>query len=169
MAAARLVANTLFFVEHYLALAVLAVVATLIGRRILGRRIAFSSELEASVFSCAIGLGAISFFILLIGELHLLYTPILLTALILGVGLSYPIILDWQRRLQRVWPQCRRHWIRGVFCAGLLLAVSLPFMVFPLYPAKHWDATQYHLAVAKIYIREHAVVFTPYLRYPVFP
>src|SRR5262249_19145906 len=57
---------------------------------------------------------------------------------------------------------------RRILC-GTLIAVSIPILSLPLFPPTQWDATSYHLAAAKIFARSHAVVFTPYLRYPTFP
>jgi hypothetical protein len=168
MDAARLAANALFFIEHYLALAVVAIVATAIGRRILGKRFPFSNEIEVVVFSCGIGLGAISFLILLIGELHLLYVPVLLGALLIALVLSRAVLLDWLRKLKDI-TLTRKLSPASLAAAAGIMVLAAPFAVFPLYPAKDWDATQYHLAVAKIYVKEHSMVFTPYLRYPVFP
>jgi 4-amino-4-deoxy-L-arabinose transferase-like glycosyltransferase len=52
---------------------------------------------------------------------------------------------------------------------GIILILVVPVLFLPLYPPTQWDATSYHLAAAKIYAKSHAIVFTPYLRYPVFP
>jgi 4-amino-4-deoxy-L-arabinose transferase-like glycosyltransferase len=162
-------ASALYFVKHYSALVILAIVAAAIGARIVGRRIQFASQLESLSFSTALGLGAISFLILLIGQLHVLFAPVLLLSLFVAVLICSPVLFEWARRAREYLRADKTRLARIALGTAIVFAVVLPFLVYPLYPARSWDATQYHLAVAKIYVREHAVVFTPYLRYPVFP
>ncbi len=165
---AAIAANALFVIEHYLALLLVGVTACAIGRRLTGG-VTYKGALEAACFSIALGLGAISFLILLLGMLHLLYPSALIIALSVSLLLSYPVLLAWSRDIRGLnLRDVTRRW-RLVLGAGLILGVATPFFVLPLYPAKDWDATQYHLAAPKIYIEAHAVVLTPYLRYPVFP
>ena len=56
---------------------------------------------------------------------------------------------------------------RSIFLAAVV--VSMPLLTWPLYPPTAFDATMYHLAVAKIYSAAHRLVLTPDLRYPIFP
>ena len=188
-----LLASAVFFIKHWVALLVAAFVAWAIGRRIVGNRLSFANSLESLCFSVALGLGAISFLVLLIGQLGLLYPWVLVAALLLCLLASYPVFLSLIRQLKGIRlanrdckdsRDCKdgkdgkdgkdeeSHRSRTLLLlvgAGVIFGVCIPFLAYPLYPAKDWDATQYHLAAPKIYIKEHAVVFTPYLRYPVFP
>ena len=163
-----IVANIIFVVEHFAALGVLAIVSAAIGRRILGERFKFATRLESLSFSTALGLGAISFLILLIGELRVLYAPVLLIALFIAFLATFPVLRDWTREARTLLEDTPRV-VRLIPIALILLGICMPFLVYALYPAKEWDTTQYHLAVAKVNVREHAIAFTPYLRYPVFP
>lgn len=156
--------SLLFTLTHYLALGVLSLLAHLIGRKVTAR-VAYQTPLEAACFSIAVGLGVISFALFFLGLLHLLHPAFCVALIAAGFLWSHSVWRSWPARLRllRLRDLLRFWWILP------LLAVLLPFLVLPLYPATDWDATQYHLAVAKIYTRQHAVVFTPYLRYPVFP
>ena len=84
-----------------------------------------------------------------------------------------------------------RPWLFGVVALGVILAaahaprrvsfrgspailavaalVVAPIALQVFYPPVDWDATSYHLAVAKLDLASHQVMVTPYLRYPVFP
>ena len=159
-----LAASGVFALKHYVALALLALMAYLIGRR-LTWRLDYDSAVERICFSVALGLGAISYLVLLLGLLHLLYRSVLLASLIGFALMCHSVWKDWFHRLRTLGKPkvMRKLWL------AIILVAALPFFALPLYPPTDWDATQYHLAAAKIYSQHHAVVFTPYLRYPVFP
>jgi 4-amino-4-deoxy-L-arabinose transferase-like glycosyltransferase len=165
--------SALLALVHYAALGVAAALAWIYGRR-LTSRIAYRTALEQTVFSIGIGLGAIAYLVMLLGMLHLLYAPVLATLLAFGALLCAPLRRECLKqpgeclkRLEiRAFLQESRASITGICIAAVLL---LPLLALPLYPPTEWDATALHLAAAKIYITEHALVFTPFLRYPVFP
>jgi 4-amino-4-deoxy-L-arabinose transferase-like glycosyltransferase len=155
---------------HYAALALVGALAWLYGRR-LTARLRDQTKLEGIVFSLAIGLGAIAYLILLLGLLRLLYAPVLGGLLLLGALLCRGVWRDWPAEFRRrsgirAWLRRRPVSIATTVIALLLLA---PLLVLPLYPPTQWDSTALHLASAKIYAARHALVFTTYLRYPVFP
>lgn len=163
--------GALLALVHYAALAVAAALAWIYGRR-LTSRIAYKTTLEQAVFSIAIGLGAIAYLVMLLGMLHLLYAPAAATLFALGALLCAPFKFLKQpgeclKQLEiPAFLHKRRASITKICIAAALFS---PLLALPLYPPTEWDATALHLAAAKIYITEHALVFTPFLRYPVFP
>jgi 4-amino-4-deoxy-L-arabinose transferase-like glycosyltransferase len=158
---------------HYAALALVGALAWLYGRR-LTARIPYRTKLEGIVFSLAIGLGAIAYLILVLALLHLLYAPVLGGLLLLGALLCRKVWRDWPRKAADLWRQSGIHaWLRrrlvAIAAIGIVLLLLAPLLVLPLYPPTQWDSIALHLASAKIYAAQHAIVFTTYLRYPVFP
>lgn len=158
--AGKLAEGALFAAGQCLVLALITLLACLIGRR-LAARVEYHSRLEAFAFSLALGLGAISYIIMLLGlvgrlERWTLFGALAAAALVSAVNrLPKPRRTDYALRLAPL--------------SAILAVVLLPMMALALYPPVAWDATAYHLAAAKIYVDHHALVFTPYLRFPVFP
>ena len=142
-----------------------AVVAYLLGAR-LTRGTDYRGAAEKVSFCTALGLGLISHFVLAAGLLHILSSGVMLAVLTAITLISLPpvsVTREWVARLPgRVSPL-------KVTLAALTVALAIPILQMPLYPPTQWDAISYHLASAKIYVREGAVVYTPYLRFPVFP
>lgn len=152
----------LFFATHYGFVALIAILGWGIGDR-LTSRINFRSTTERFVFCSALGLGVLSYLVLAVGLLHL-FTRIVITSLLI-------VIVLWA---SPTWKKFAGRMIQGGIIKFrafhvLLFLTLLPILLLPLYPPVQWDATSYHLAAAKIYVRSHAVVLTPYLRFPVFP
>jgi 4-amino-4-deoxy-L-arabinose transferase-like glycosyltransferase len=145
-------------------LALLTLICYLIGNRIIGR-IAYSSGAEKFCFCTALGLGTIANLVLGLGLLHWLTRGVILTLfLVIALVLGQPWRLG--QELNRILQRLKS---RRAFVYGLIALVLIPLLLLPLYPPTQWDATSYHLAAAKIYAKSQAVVFTPYLRFPVFP
>ncbi len=154
-----------FVFSHYIFVGLLALFAFLIGARVT-RRVAYHSASEKFSFCTGLGLGIIASAVFLLGLLHLLFPAVILA--LFGI-VSFLLFSTWKelrRDAQRAWRSMS--WKRLVLY-GIILVVVSPVLLLPLYPPIHWDATAYHLAAAKIYARSHAVVLTPYLRFPVFP
>jgi len=150
-----------FFALHYTWLLVFVLSAWGYGRLVLGSRW-FSSELESVVFRFGIGAALLSYLVFALGLVGWLTRPFMLAILAgghvaafsRGVRLPRPIV-GW-----------RRAWTVGLLVA---LVLGAPVLLQPLYPPVDWDATSYHLAAAKLYLKAHALVVATYLRYPVFP
>jgi Dolichyl-phosphate-mannose-protein mannosyltransferase len=162
----------IFILTHYAAIALLALVAYVFGRR-LTTQVRYHSNLEVISFSITLGLGVIAYLVLLLGSIGLLYSWLLLAVILVGLGLCYRIFIDWQAAVPQLWRAVKRaskrRWL--VFVIGVALALILlpPIFALPLHPPTAFDATSYHLASAKIYAQEHRLVYTPDLRYPVLP
>ncbi len=156
-----------FFCSHYAIISGFTLICYGIGRK-LASHVNYRGAGEQFVFCTSLGLGIVSYLVFLLGLLHLLYRAIL-------VGSAFAILLA----CKSVWKTEGRDIIRGgklisnkarAFAAGLFsLAFLLLVFLLALYPPTQPDATSYHLAAAKIYAQAHALVYTPYLRFPIFP
>jgi 4-amino-4-deoxy-L-arabinose transferase-like glycosyltransferase len=154
-------ALALFVLSHAAAAVLFAAVCCAFGAHAT-RRVAFDSALERASFSTALGLGIVSHAALFVGLAGRLTLPVVAVALALGLAVTFETWSGWLRAARGTLARGR---------AGVAAAVAglLPFFALALYPPTTWDATMYHLAYGKIYLENHAVVFTPYLRFPVFP
>ena len=158
----------LFFISHYAFLVGVGILSYGIGRR-LTQRICFDSAAEQVAFCTTLGLGFLSYLILLIGTLGLLYRWLILAV----IGVVFLLCLStWVELFRGVSSAYnRRVWLRWKPIIFILLTILLvfPVLFLPLYPPTAFDSTMYHLPYAKIYTQENRIVFTPYLRYAVSP
>lgn len=162
----------IFGLSHYLALTILALTSYLYGRRVL-LKLKFSSIWEEISFSIALGMGIIAYIVLLLGLLKILFLSVLCLVSLVGVLGCYPVWMRWFHSLTAFWEAFRtlknRSLIVMVVVALVTFVILPPIFLLPLYPPTGFDATMYHLPYAKIYLHNHQIVLTPYLRYPVFP
>jgi Dolichyl-phosphate-mannose-protein mannosyltransferase len=155
----------IFVLSHYIATSLIVLLAYVFGRRLtLGVR--YSSVLEQASFSVTLGLGLIIYIVLGLGLCGLLYPVYVVIVLFAGFLASHRVWLFWPGRLRMVFKGQNR---RAILWTAALVLLFVPLLLLPLYPPTAWDSTMYHLASAKSYVQNHAMVFTPYLRYPVFP
>ena len=158
----------LFFVNHYAFFAGVGILSYGIGRR-LTQRVHFDSAAEQIAFCTTLGLGFLSYLILLIGTLGLLYRWLILAVMGVIFLLCASAWIELFRGVSSAYK--KRVWLRWKPIIFILLTVLVifPVLFLPLYPPTAFDSTMYHLAYAKIYAQTHEVAFTPYLRYPVSP
>ncbi len=137
---------------------------------ILLRKQRFHSFLEKVIFSISLGLGLWALLLFVLGLLGWLYRDLiwsLTIACALGVILyilrSKNLMLEIQRwrrnykpHLQQIIP------IIAIFYLGILLSVTL-------YPPVLWDATMYHLVLARQYLIDHHITVNTGLTFPVLP
>jgi 4-amino-4-deoxy-L-arabinose transferase-like glycosyltransferase len=155
---------------HYFATFLLALTAYIFGRRIL-LKFRFDSAWEDIAYSIGLGLGVIIFLMMLLGFAKLLY-PWLAVCLILAlVAGCYPVYSYWPANLisalRRFKPLEKKSIIVIVAVVATILAL-LPVLEYPLYPPTGYDATSYHLPMARYFTEWHAIGVAPYLRFPVF-
>ncbi len=95
-----------------------------------------------------------------------------LAVILLGIAAALLAFVCLRRDLPR-WRARRRGWPRPStttrICLGLLGLVLLGFSVLALYPATAFDATSYHLPLARDLVRQHGLVYDPFVRYSFFP
>jgi 4-amino-4-deoxy-L-arabinose transferase-like glycosyltransferase len=160
--------TTSFFLSHYLVLVLIGLCAYLFGRR-LTERFKYCSFWEQLSFSIALGLGVISYLILILGLFGGLYPGIVLAILAVGALLCYPVWGGWPRAALDLYGRLGQFTMGQRLAAIALVVVALallaPVTLLPLYPPTQFDATMYHLPFAKIYAQRREIVFTPYLRY----
>ena len=162
-----------FVLSHYGAVALFALLAYVYGRH-LTRRVGYGSAAERVGLSVTLGLGVIAHLTFFVGVLALLYWPVVLALLVAGALLCLPTLKELVREVRGAVRKVRSErragaWAGAAAFALVGLAFLLPVLALPLYPPISFDATFYHLPMAKTFVRSHAVVFTPYLRFQVFP
>jgi 4-amino-4-deoxy-L-arabinose transferase-like glycosyltransferase len=159
---------TFFVISHYAFILFIGLICYGIGRKLLPS-ISFHNASENFCFCITLGFGLLSYLILLIGTLSLLYFwPV--TAVLAGIFLLCSSV--WKELFNRVVDAYRQKsfmiW-KPVLLSLLGMTIFLPVFLLPLYPPTAFDSTMYHLAYAKIYSSTHTISITPYIRYPVFP
>ena len=151
-----------FVAAHYGFVISLALASYAIGYR-LTRRISYESFLEEVSMCTSLGLGSIAFLIFLLGLPGLLYRSVVLLVLAVCVAASYSAFPHLFRKIRSSLSGLRARIV--LVGAGIFLA-AIPLLALPLYPPTAFDSTMYFLASAKIYVQNHQIVFTPYLRLP---
>ena len=158
------------FVGEPLLVAAIVLVAYIYGRR-LTLSVEYQSTFEKLAFSVTLGLGVIAYLVFFLGLARVLYWQLVIIVLLAGVAICYRVWMSWPREFaaQVVKPIAFAK-ARGVLAiATVVMLVLLPPVMMALYPPTAIDATLYHLAAAKAYATNHALILTPYLRFPVFP
>jgi 4-amino-4-deoxy-L-arabinose transferase-like glycosyltransferase len=157
-----------FFIGHYAFLIWVGILSYGIGRR-LTQRIHFDHTAEQLSFCTTLGLGFLSYLILWIGTLGLLYRWLVITVMGVIFLLCSSAWIELFSRASSAYKE--KGWVRWKPMVFILLAIVVifPAVFLPLYPPTAFDSTMYHLACAKIYTQTHEIALTPYIRYPVFP
>ena len=84
-----------------------------------------------------------------------------------GLSLHYvrKDLPGWRRRLRATWPPST-----AMIAAFTVLVGALVFYsVLALYPVTAFDATSYHLPLARDLVQNHGLVYDPFVRYSFFP
>jgi hypothetical protein len=158
----------LFYISHYSFLIGVGILCYGMGRR-LTQRVQFDSAGEQIAFCTTLGLGSLSYLVLLIGTLGLLHRWLILSM----VGVIFLACSSaWMELFGRVSSAYKkRDWLRWkpLVLISLAIVIISPVLLLPLYPPTAFDSTMYHLACAKFYAQTGKIALTPYLRFPVFP
>jgi len=153
-------------------LTILLLLAICLGRKILRHfKVKFNSFFEEILFSIALGLGIISYSVLGLGLLGLLYGwlfSILLVILTIFLSSEVKETLKgiWQRVTSISW---ERFTPRNITLGAVIVGVILINFSGALAPSTSFDALVYHLAVPHIYIQHHRIIPLPYNLYSNFP
>ncbi len=134
--------------------------------------VALSNQHKDSIYylsSVALGLGAMAHLMFVLGALGLLYPIVAWVLVSMGTVMAlFELFCGW-RELIRV--NFSSHF--SMFETGLFLLILLnslyPLLAGALSPPFWWDEAAYHLAVPKIYIRHHAIVYIPFIPYSNWP
>jgi Dolichyl-phosphate-mannose-protein mannosyltransferase len=120
------------------------------------------------VFCTSVGLGTIGYLVFLLGLVHGLRREVVVTCFVIAAGFC---VWSWRE----LWTELkgslksRKRWALWLLAAGSVIALLWRFWVLPLYPPTGFDATMYHLPVAKFYVQQHGLAFNPYIRFSSFP
>lgn len=160
-----LFAAVLLWVSSYgLAVGILAIAFCLgypVHRRLLG-------EGAPSLLSTFIGLAVFSLAVCVLAWLRIFSVPAVALVCAAGVGLTARDL--WADR--HGW---RRRWLHAprrpalIVSVSVLIVVLIGFSVLALYPSSGFDATSYHLPLARNLIRHQGLVYDPFTRYSFFP
>ena len=122
--------------------------------------------LAGAVLTVLAGLAVLSLIVCLLGWLHLFYGGVLVAIAVVGAGATiYLLFVDLRGR----------HIMRPpgtvIFSVGALLIALLAFSGLTLYPSTSlaYDATSYHLPLARDLIQHHGLSYDPFVRYSFFP
>ena len=164
LASTRLASALATFVPPVALAALLAALAVGVGRRCLGRERADGEGLALALPLGLAALGPVAFALLALDLLR--PWPVMLAGA-LAAALAVPGLLEVRRDLaalrSTVAPRSFHLAVAGIGASvGLLAALAL-------YPPTAWDATIYHLPLARAFVEAGGFVFVAPLRFPVFP
>ena len=141
----------LFFIGHYAFLVGVGILSYGIGRR-LTQRICFDSAAEQVAFCTTLGLSFLSYLILLIGTLGLLYQWLMLAVIAAIFLLCFPAWIELFKGASSAYRERGWEKWKPMIFVLLTLLIIFPVLLLPLYPPTAFDSTMYHLVYAKIYI-----------------
>jgi 4-amino-4-deoxy-L-arabinose transferase-like glycosyltransferase len=136
----------------------------------------FDTCLETFVFSTAVGLGIISYSVLILGNVRLLYRTPCYLLLASIIAASIPQIRSFLKRLrderQGQAEKSAMQSIDSPFMTALkvIFVISICLYLVQVFsPPLNYDSLAYHLAIPKIYAQEHHVSCIPHNVYANFP
>ena len=157
----------------------LVLVSLALGQKILGLIGAkFGSYLENFVFSLPLGLAVLAYITFFLGITGLLYKSVLIAVLlvififlikdirgIISNLFKFITSIDKGKLIKKF--NIGFNFFSIVICF-LLLFVLINFIA-SFAPPWHFDVLAYHLAIQKIYIRAHQIIYVPYIFYSNLP
>lgn len=142
-------------------IALLTLLAISLGERLLRvMRIETASFLERTAFAFGLGLGIISYLLLLLALFHLLYVWAIIVLLAVLSILSIKPAASWLAAL----PSEAKGLLRELKSPWLLLFAALGGITImsigirALLPPSEWDSLMYHLPVAKEFLKAHTII-----------
>jgi hypothetical protein len=123
-------------------------------------------QLQFYIYSIALGMGLLAHLIFAIGAIGALYKNIVWVVILIGFLIGFIELIKHHRSyLEAILyiKNIRMSWFSwGLF---LLLCSSLlyPLLANALVPSTSFDEVAYHLAIPKIYIQNHEIIFIPFI------
>ncbi|NTW04423.1 MAG: hypothetical protein HGA19_24700 [Oscillochloris sp.] len=130
---------------------------------------------EVIVFALGIGLGTLSFLVLCVGALGLIYPAVIGSILALGVAMAVVIGRKlWRQPLVALHvPPVARTVSQQAAWLGLVLIIALALVfslcAHALMPPVDNDVVAYHFAIPKLYIQAHGLIYLPYILHSNWP
>jgi len=155
-------------------ISILVLLSFTIGHRIFNLfKIKFKSFLEEFVFSVGIGLGFVSYLILLMGLAGLLYSWSCLLLLIVLLCFALWESLKSKPDITKIFHQFKvflknSDQLERALLIVLILTILLIFIAC-LAPPMDLDSLVYHLSIPKIWAHNHKIVYIPYVLASEFP
>ncbi|HEY7124323.1 MAG TPA: glycosyltransferase family 39 protein [Ktedonobacterales bacterium] len=127
------------------------------------------TRLEQSTLALALGWGAVSLGVLVLGMLHLLYFWVLVAGLALALALSWRetwqlftnlTTRSWYQPLSSIAPRTPFEALLAGIPAIELVLLATQALTFPINP-RGWDVYTYHWAAPKLFLLHHAVYALP--------
>lgn len=131
-------------------------------------KVDFCSGAEQFVFAQGLGLGVLSFVVLGLGLIKILYAGVLWALLILLGVLSFPgrkKIGLWVNKIKIFFPSLRSNLTKkSVIVLGGILSIHLLFnLIGAIAPVTDFDSMAYHLAIPQIFIKYHQIFNIVYM------
>jgi len=121
------------------------------------------SFLQTLVLSFTLGIGIVAYITFIIGLMHLLYKPFIVSLLVVLLILLRhqlaSIISGFKIWVVKVLAGRQDKLSLGLF---IIICIQLAInFLYDLGPVIGWDATNYYLYVPKVYISEHGIIYLP--------
>jgi len=126
---------------------------------------------ERLLFAQALGFGMLSLVMLGLGTLRLFYPSVawltIGSGILLAVRRGWPA---WQRPRSSARAHSQIDWLVLLVLGGIvMLALGYTLLANALAPPHSYDAVAYHLAIPKLYIKAHRIIYIPYMVYSNWP
>ena len=144
------------------------------GRKILQLlHIKSDNPLESSIFGLGIGLGVLSYLVLAVGLLGILYWWVIVGIAVIMAVFSIREIADILSSIVqgiRDNAKSKMQISTGMITLSAVALGSLA-MIAALAPPSglDWDGLAYHLAIPKIYLAHHKIIYVPFMSHSNFP
>lgn len=139
------------------------------------RLIKYSKKTDANywIYSLALGHGILAHTILAISALGLLYKTIGILVLLISFLMSafelYQNKTAIKGFISGVKKPASINWFSLLLFCSILLSIIFPLIAEALLPPSNWDEVAYHLAIPKIYIKNHQLTYIPFIPYSNWP
>ncbi|KPJ62238.1 MAG: hypothetical protein AMS15_04500, partial [Planctomycetes bacterium DG_23] len=139
----------------------LTLLAISLGERLLKLlRIETVSYLERTVFAFGLGLGTISYLLLLLALSHLFYSIAIFVLLGLLFIISLRPMVSWlsafPREAKGALRELKSFWL--ILYIALAIITIATVIIRALLPPSDWDTLMYHLPVAKDFLKAHTII-----------
>jgi len=145
-------------------------IAITTGATILRRfGITYRSEGERLVFSAGLGFALIAYLVFALGIFRLFYSEVMYGLLVLLTIISYNEIQSTVTAFLYYLKRAYHPTMIDSFLGAIIMFLLLYHFLGTLVPPVFFDSLVYHLAIPKLYVLNHAIVYYPYNFFSNFP